>query len=67
MVDSDSPLPLGLRAESTTTACQNAATAWEALAEKTKDCKAGILAYNGEEAVKVGERLFAIPLGTLLS
>lgn len=29
--------------------------------------KAGILAYNGEEAVKVGKGLFAIPLGMLLS
>ncbi len=33
----------------------------------TPRCKAAILANNGEEAVKLGERMWAIPLGTLLS
>jgi predicted AAA+ superfamily ATPase len=30
-------------------------------------CKAAILAYNGREAVKLAEKLWAIPLATLLS
>jgi len=30
-------------------------------------CKAGILAYNGAESVKLGERLWAIPLSLLVS
>ncbi|MBX3744927.1 MAG: ATP-binding protein [Verrucomicrobiae bacterium] len=33
---------------------------------RTPDCVAAILAYNGKEAVKLEERLFAIPLGHLL-
>ncbi len=33
----------------------------------SKSITAGVLAYNGAEAVKVGESLFAIPLGLLLS
>ncbi|NJD68200.1 MAG: hypothetical protein C3F12_03135 [Candidatus Methylomirabilota bacterium] len=33
----------------------------------TPQCVAGILAYNGEQAVRLGEKLWAIPLGTILS
>ena len=33
----------------------------------TSEAKAGILAYDGTEAVSLGSRLFAIPLGLLLS
>lgn len=33
----------------------------------TPHCVAGILAYNGEQAVRLGERLWAIPLGVVLS
>jgi hypothetical protein len=29
-------------------------------------CVAAVLAYNGKEAVKLSERLFAIPIGQLL-
>ena len=32
----------------------------------TPACVAVVLAYNGKEAVKLDERLFAIPLGKLL-
>jgi hypothetical protein len=35
--------------------------------ERTPDCVAAVLAYNGREAVKLDERLFAIPLGKLLA
>ena len=34
--------------------------------ERTPDCVAAVLAYNGKEAVKLNERLFAIPFGILL-
>lgn len=30
-------------------------------------CVAAVLAYNGTEMVKLGERLWAVPLGLLLS
>ncbi len=33
----------------------------------TPHCTLGILAYNGTEAVKLGERLWALPLGLVLS
>lgn len=38
-----------------------------ALCGKTPGIVAGVLAYNGTEAVAVGEHLFAIPLGLLVS
>ncbi len=34
---------------------------------KTPQCKAAILAYNGDSAVRLGKRLWAIPLGMILS
>jgi len=51
-----------------------AATRWgegdlsglRAFRERTPACAAAVLAYNGKEAVKLGEGLFAIPLGRLL-
>jgi uncharacterized protein len=51
-----------------------AATRWSekdlsglrAFLERTPACVAAVLAYNGKEAVKLSERLFAIPLGRLL-
>ena len=33
----------------------------------TPHCRMGILAYNGKEAVKLGDRLWAIPLSAVLS
>ena len=52
-----------------------AATRWSegdlsglrAFLERTPACVAAVLAYNGKEAVKLGERLFAIPIGQLLA
>lgn len=38
-----------------------------AFLEATPDCTAAILAYNGHRAVKIGDRLWAIPIATLLS
>jgi hypothetical protein len=51
-----------------------AATRWSegdlsglrAFLERTPACVAAVLAYNGKEAVKLDDRLFAIPLGQLL-
>jgi predicted AAA+ superfamily ATPase len=38
-----------------------------AFLERTPACLAAVLAYNGKEAVKLDERLFALPLGHLLA
>ena len=34
---------------------------------KAPETRAGILAYNGTEALRIGPGLFAVPLGLLLS
>jgi uncharacterized protein len=39
----------------------------KALAATTEGVRASILAYNGTEALRLGEGLFAVPLGMLLS
>ena len=39
----------------------------KAFAASTPGVRAGVLAYNGEEARVIGENLYAIPLGLLLS
>ncbi len=52
-----------------------AATRWSesdlsglrAFVERTPACAAAVLAYNGREAVHLGGRLFAVPLGHLLA
>ena len=70
----------GLRQTGKSTLLQNeagtlpAATRWNggdlsglrAFLERTPACVAAVLAYNGKEAVKLDERLFAIPLGKLM-
>lgn len=38
-----------------------------AFLERTPACAAAVLAYNGREAVELGDRLFAIPMGHLLA
>jgi len=51
-----------------------AATRWSesdlsglrAFLDRTPACVAAVLAYNGKEAVKLGKRLWAIPMGQLL-
>lgn len=35
--------------------------------ERTPTCQAALLVYNGTEAVKLDDRLYAIPMGTLLT
>ncbi|MEW6553970.1 MAG: ATP-binding protein [Actinomycetota bacterium] len=39
----------------------------QAFIERNPECKAGILAYNGREAVSLGGKMWAIPLSLLLS
>ncbi len=41
-------------------------TGLRAFFDRTPACEAGILAYNGTEAVKLADRLWAIPMGHLL-
>jgi uncharacterized protein len=51
-----------------------AATRWRdsdlsglgAFLDRTSACVAAVLAYNGKEAVKLDDRLWAIPMGQLL-
>ena len=38
-----------------------------AFLDRTPACKAAVLAYNGQQAAQLGDRLFAIPLGHLLA
>jgi predicted AAA+ superfamily ATPase len=38
-----------------------------AFLESTPHCRAAVLAYNGPQAAKLGDRLWAVPLSTLLS
>jgi len=38
-----------------------------AFLKATPHCKAAILCYNGEDAVKLGERLWALPINLILS
>ena len=33
---------------------------------RTPDCEKAVLAYNGEESVQLGEKLWAIPIGKLI-
>jgi len=52
-----------------------AATRWSdgdlsglrAFMERTPACVAAVLAYNGRDAVQLEDKIFAIPLGHLLS
>jgi predicted AAA+ superfamily ATPase len=39
----------------------------KAFLASTPHCKAGILGHNGKDAVRLGEKLWALPLGLLLS
>ena len=37
-----------------------------AFLERTPRCRAAIMAYNGEQAVRLGDKLWAVPLSRLL-
>jgi len=38
-----------------------------AFLDRTPACRSAVLAYNGTETVKLADRLWAIPMGLLLS
>jgi hypothetical protein len=42
-------------------------SALRAFAERTPGMRLAVLAYNGSEAVRLDKRLWAIPIGLLLS
>jgi hypothetical protein len=46
---------------------QNDLSGLRAFLERTPACVAAVLAYNGKEAVNLGDRLWVIPLGMLLA
>ena len=39
----------------------------KAFLSSTPQCKIAILGYNGEDSVKLGEKIWALPLGLILS
>jgi len=39
----------------------------KAFLDKSKQCRAAILAYGGQETLQLGERLWAVPLAAVLS
>ncbi|MBM3299549.1 MAG: hypothetical protein FJY85_06320, partial [Deltaproteobacteria bacterium] len=39
----------------------------EAFIAATPHCRAAVLCYNGEEAVRLGDNIWALPLGLVLS
>lgn len=41
-------------------------TSLKVFLEKTPSCRAGIIAYNGNQTAQLGDKLWAVPLGTLL-
>lgn len=63
----DSGKCLALEMKSGTRWSEGDLSGLRAFLAKTPHCKAAILAYNGDSAVRLGERLWAIPLGMVLS
>lgn len=57
---------LGIEVKAATRWSEGDLSGLKAFLERTPACVAAVLAYNGREAVKLGDRLFAIPLGKLL-
>lgn len=58
---------LALEVKSSTRWQKNDLSGLEAFLAATPHCVAGVLCYNGTEAVRLGERLWALPLGLVLS
>ena len=56
----------GFEVKAATRWSENDLSGLRAFLDRTPACVAAVLAYNGREAVKLGERLFAIPMGKLL-
>jgi predicted AAA+ superfamily ATPase len=58
---------LAMEVKSSTRWQKNDLSGLEAFLAVTPHCVAGVLCYNGREAVRLGERLWALPLGLVLS
>jgi predicted AAA+ superfamily ATPase len=58
---------LAMEVKSSTRWQKNDLSGLEAFLTATPHCVAGVLCYNGTEAVRLGERLWALPLGLVLS
>jgi predicted AAA+ superfamily ATPase len=57
---------LAIEVKAATRWSENDLSGLRAFLERTPACVAAVLAYNGKEAVKLGKRLYAIPVGQLL-
>jgi predicted AAA+ superfamily ATPase len=56
-----------IEVKAATRCSQNDLSGLRAFLERTPACVAAVLAYNGKEAVNLGDRLWVIPLGMLLA
>jgi len=57
---------LAIEVKAATRWSENDLSGLRAFADRTPACAAAVLAYNGREAVRLGDRLWALPLGHLL-
>ena len=57
---------LAIEVKASTRWTENDLSGLRTFMERTPDCIAAILAYNGTDAVQLGERLWAIPMGHLI-
>ncbi|MBI2435052.1 MAG: ATP-binding protein [Candidatus Hydrogenedentes bacterium] len=58
---------IAIEVKSATRWSENDLSALRAFVERTPACVAAVLTYNGREAANLGDKLFALPLGHLLS
>lgn len=57
---------VGIEVKAATRWSENDLSGLRAFLERTPACSAAVLAYNGKEAVKLDDKLWAIPMGQLL-
>ncbi|HEX7551246.1 MAG TPA: hypothetical protein VF579_11805, partial [Candidatus Methylomirabilis sp.] len=57
---------VGIEVKAATRWSENDLSGLRAFLERTPACGAAVLAYNGKEAVKLDDKLWAIPMGQLL-
>jgi predicted AAA+ superfamily ATPase len=57
---------VALEVKATTRWSEGDLTSLRLFLEKTPSCRMGLLAYNGTQIAKVGETLWAVPMGTVL-
>jgi len=64
---SKGPTAIGIEVKAGTRFRDGDLSGLRAFVGKAPETRAGILAYNGTEALRIGRGLFAVPLGLLLS